>query len=126
MESAEWNKRGFVQLEAALLLGPDAAPLLRDAAAAATELLARAGDSSAAMQPQPSWVAAFAFPFPGEADGEPPSADGALNCLAVHDGFRALAEQLLCTEPGGVRVVTSRLLQVNDQPDSLLRENPPE
>ena len=112
MEGAEWNNRGFVQLEAVLLLGSDAAPLLRHAAAAATELLARAGDSSSVAQP--SWVSAFAFPFPGEADGKPPSADGALNRLAVHDGFRVLAEQLLCTESGGVRVVTSRLL-VNDQ-----------
>ena len=103
-----WRHHGFVQLDAMELLGADSHTLLRRAATAAAELLRQ--EEPTPRVAQPAWVGGFAFPFPGDAEGEPPSADGALNRLVVADGARTLAEELLGTGRDGVRLVTSRLL----------------
>jgi hypothetical protein len=108
MDTAAWEKRGYLRLAAADVLGQDAPALLHDAATVAAQLL----DSQAkeAHWTQQAWVSGKAFPFPG-AEGEPASAHGALNRLAVHEGQRAMAEALLRVDPGGVRLVHSGLLQ---------------
>ena len=100
-----------MQLDALELLGPEAHTLLHRAASVAAALL---GQEKPPRVAQPAWVAGVAFPFPGEAEGEPPCADGALNRLVVADGLRRLAEELLGTGSDGVRLVTSRML-INDE-----------
>lgn len=101
-----------MQLDALELLGPEAHTLLHRAASVAAALLGQ--EKRPPRVTQPAWVAGVAFPFPGEAEGEPPCADGALNRLVVADGLRRLAEELLGTGSDGVRLVTSRML-INDE-----------
>ena len=102
-----WQRSGFMQLDAMELLGTEAHTLLHRAASVAAALLALERPPRVA---KPAWVGWVAFPFPGEAEGEPPCADEALNRLVVADRLRTLAEELLGTGSDGVRLVTSHLL----------------